>query len=303
MSFIQDLMNKLKYLDYDVDSYSGKRYCYNSFEGNDNIVELYEPYTVSVTTFTNNIICFTEHRGKYKSFSNETIYDDNPEHIIICADDNYAFTIRIFTYLNNEMNRLEKHYDVNYLGEKYRNFNFSYSHDITNEYDINSFLDELESIVDTDINDNYSVKVIKSLLDTLDNEAFRNKEIDYTLSNATFPSFYSLITDIYRQRYFLKIAGDAKGEVDDFVIEGTTFKEIKSFACRQIDIPDGIKLIYNLRTIDEKINNPYVLHLPSSIEDIDLKAGEKTNVMAFYCDSKLSDSLRNKRNLPWNLYF
>ena len=114
------------------------------------------------------------------------------------------------------------------------------------------------------------------------------------MSNATFPSFYSLITDIYRQRYFLKIAGDAKGEVDDFVSEGTTFKEIKSFACRQIDIPDGIKLIYNLRTIDEKINNPYVLHLPSSIEDIDLKAGEKTNVMAFYCDSKLSDSLRNK---------
>lgn len=294
MSFIQDLMKKLQYLDYDVDSYSGKRYCYNSLEGDKSIVELYEPYTVSVTTFTNNVICFTEHGGKYKSFPFETIFDDDTRHIIICADENYAYTIRIYTFLDKENNRLEKYYNVNYLGEKYLDLDFRYNHDITDDYDINDFLDELEESVGSAINDNSSVKVIKSLLDTIDEETFRNKEIDYTLTNATFPSFYRLTASIYLQRYFLKIAGDAKGLEDDFIIDGTTFLAINNSASRQIDIPNGIRVISNLRTKDEKINNPYVLHLPSSIVDIEPQAGEKTDVMAFYCDATLSESLRNK---------
>ena len=83
---------------------------------------------------------------------------------------------------------------------------------------------------------------------------------------------------------------------DQAILEGitTTIKAINDSVCPQIAIPDGIKVISNLRTIDEKINNPYVLHLPSSIEDIEFQAGERTDVMAFYCDSKLREGSKNK---------
>lgn len=293
LSNSQALLKELRYLDYDVNSWSGKRYYVNT--RNSEYVEIVEPQSIKITSYENNIVDIRYNGGRHLDPITGLVTESVGYNLIICDNNEFPFTINFgYDFVDEEMR-----YFVNasLLSTDY-DFETLSMFEKTNEFDtFENAIERFINILEESEIPSLPFQVLHQIYEKNNFEDWKKEEADGTIVDSTLPEYliFHLVSSIYFQRYLLQYANTSKGLEDRFVINGTEFDEVEELLdIYQVIIPEGITKINNLWNIDDPINHPCILFIPSTVTEIDPKIVEHTNVLVVYFDGVKDDSLSSQ---------
>lgn len=281
LSNSQALLKELRYLDYDVDSWSGKRYYVNT--RTHDYVDIVEPQSIKITSYDNDILDIRYNGGRHRDSVTGDVTESIGYNLIICDNEDLPFTINFGYYELEE----ETRYFVNasLLSNDY-DFDTLTMFEKPSEFD--SFENAIERFINKSLEMNIPAmpfQVLSQIYARNNFEDWKSEEADGTIVESLLPEYliFHILSSAYFQRYLMQYANTSKGLEDRFIINGTEFDEVQELIdIYQIIIPEGITKINNLWNIDDPINHPCILSIPSTVTEIDSKIFEHTKVLVVY---------------------